>query len=355
MDERKWTFKKVLKYLFFTFLITVGLTFSYGFWVYLQTQKIEDPKKCFITKMYGINLCPGSSKYVTYQQVPTLFFRALIMSEDASFYIHHGFDWFEIKESLRQNLLEWKFARGGSTLTQQLAKNLYLTKEKSLERKFKEFFISKQIEKHLTKTQILEKYVNVVEFAENIYGIGPAAHYFFNKNSSQLNILESVYLVSLLPNPKSYSLSFKKKSLNQINIKRMKIILNRLYRTHRITDEIFVYCEMLIDSEPWPFPYYSENVFSKDYKSTTEDELFLELEQTNPWNGKTDNDDLENNDKELYENENNDSQENIDYEDTSVKEQLQNLENSNEPDSTKEDFTDEDNINPETFNEEVPN
>ena len=151
MDERKRPFRKFLKYGFFAGCIGFLFFASYGAFIYWQTQTIKDPKKCFTTSMYKINLCPGNSNYVRYKNVPQHFFQSLILSEDASFYSHKGFDWFEIKESFRRNIQERKFSRGGSTLTQQLAKNLYLTKEKTLSGKFKEFFIAKQIEKRLSK------------------------------------------------------------------------------------------------------------------------------------------------------------------------------------------------------------
>lgn len=280
MDERKWTFKNILKKISLLSLVVAFLFISYGSFVYLQIQTIKSPAKCFTTSMNKVRLCPSDANYVRHKQVPKIFFRALILSEDASFYSHSGFDWFEIKESFRRNLMEWRFARGGSTLTQQLAKNLYLTREKSLDRKFKEFFIAKQIEEHLNKSQILEKYINVVEFGKNIFGLKRAALHFFAKDPSQLTLLESVYLVSLLPSPKKYSRSFNNKKLSPINLRRMKIILGRLYRTKRISDEIYVYSTMLMEDNDWPFPHFSEYHFTDQDKINIEDELFLELEKT---------------------------------------------------------------------------
>ncbi len=237
-------------------LATVFLVISYGGLVYWQTQSIEDPKKCFTTKMFEVYLCPGSSQYVSYSQVPKHFFQALVLSEDASFWSHEGFDWFEIKESFRRNIMEWKYARGGSTLTQQLAKNLYLTPSKSLSRKFKEFFIAKQIEEKLSKAQILEKYINVVEFGKNIYGLKKAANHYFGKSPANLNLLESVYLVSLLPSPRRLGRSFNSKKLSSNNIWRMEIILKRMNRTNKIDSEQFSYLNKLINEFDWPFYQY---------------------------------------------------------------------------------------------------
>lgn len=277
MDERKWAFRKILKRLFYASLIGFLTLSAYAGIVFYKTKTIKDPTKCFVTSMYKVSLCSTGPNYVRFKNIPKHFFQALILSEDASFYSHKGFDWFEIKESFRRNFLEWKFARGGSTLTQQLAKNLYLTKSKSLDRKFREFFISRQIEKKLSKSQILEKYVNVVEFGKGLFGLKKASSHYFNKSPDMLNILESIYLVSLLPSPKRLGKSFKNRKLSRNNIWRMKVILKRLYRTNRINDELFVYLQMLIEDSDWPFENYSEDMFKTP---TIEDQMFEELDNT---------------------------------------------------------------------------
>ena len=275
MDERKRSFRSLSQLILKIGLGSLIIFFLYGTFVYVQLKTIDNPKKCFKTKMFNVHLCPSNSNYVRYSETPKHFFQALILSEDASFWSHKGFDWFEIKESFRRNFLEWRFARGGSTLTQQLAKNLYLSPNKSIDRKFKEFFLAKQLEKKLSKAQILEKYINVVEFGKKLYGLKPAAKKYFDKSVGRLNLLESVYLVSLLPSPRRLSKSFEQRKLSKNNIWRMKIILKRLYRTNRISDEMYVYLEMLLDQEDWPFDSFSEEFINEDFN--VEDELLDEL------------------------------------------------------------------------------
>lgn len=279
MDERKRPFRKFLKYSAWSLLALCLSFLLYGSYVYWQTQNIENPEQCMITQLYHVNLCPQNANYIHYKDVPKHFFQALILSEDASFYSHKGFDWVEIKESFRRNIEEWRFARGGSTLTQQLAKNMYLSKEKSLSRKFKEFFIAKQIEKKLSKAQILEKYVNVVEFGNQIYGLSKASSHYFDKNPSQLSLLESIYLVSLLPSPVRLGQSFNNKKLSKNNIWRMEVILKRMYRTKKISDELFVYLQMQIEDNPWPFGYDVPQMMEG---LTIEDQMFEEFETLNP-------------------------------------------------------------------------
>ena len=279
MDDRKWTFKKIL---IFASLTTLALACSfvfYGVLIFLQTKNIQDPTKCFVTSMNHVHLCRESPHYVRYNDVPKHFFQSLILSEDGSFYTHKGFDWFEIKESFRRNIVEWKFARGGSTITQQLAKNLYLTTEKSLGRKFKEFFISKQIESKLTKTQILEKYINVVEFGEQVFGLQAASEKYFAKSPSLLNLLESVYLVSLLPSPKRLSQGFAEKQLSENNLWRMRIILRRLYRSKNISDTAYVYAKFLLEESPWPFENFNIELYEQNDEQSIDDELDMELNE----------------------------------------------------------------------------
>ncbi|MEC4669182.1 MAG: monofunctional biosynthetic peptidoglycan transglycosylase [Nitrospiraceae bacterium] len=130
--------------------------------------------------------------------------RAVIVAEDASFYSHGGFDWEGIKEAAAHNLERGKLHRGGSTITQQLAKNLYLSSEKSLLRKAHEAVITRTLEHQLTKSRILELYLNVVEWGQGIYGAEAAARHHFGKSAAALNLEEAVFLAAILPAPRQH-------------------------------------------------------------------------------------------------------------------------------------------------------
>jgi len=119
-------------------------------------------------------------KWTPLERIPDLLKKTVLVSEDIDFYNHKGIDYFELKESIKKNLLTGKKSRGGSTITQQLAKNLYLSTEKSYYRKLREFFIAKRLEKNLSKDRILELYLNIIEFGNGIFGVGAAAEYFFS-------------------------------------------------------------------------------------------------------------------------------------------------------------------------------
>jgi monofunctional biosynthetic peptidoglycan transglycosylase len=130
--------------------------------------------------------------------------QAVVAGEDASFFTHEGFDWEGIKDAALYNLEAGKLKRGGSTITQQLAKNLYLSSERSFLRKAREALIARSLEQHLTKERILELYLNVVEWGQGIYGAEAAAQHHFKKPSRDLTADEAAWLAAILPAPRRY-------------------------------------------------------------------------------------------------------------------------------------------------------
>ncbi|HEY5975934.1 MAG TPA: biosynthetic peptidoglycan transglycosylase [Geobacteraceae bacterium] len=131
---------------------------------------------------------------------------AVVLAEDGRFYEHGGVDFRAVREALRHDLATRSFARGASTITQQLAKNLFLTREKSLIRKVKEVALAWRLEHALTKGRILELYLNVIELGPLVYGIGHGAHYYFAKPASELTPRECAFLAAMLPGPqKAYN------------------------------------------------------------------------------------------------------------------------------------------------------
>jgi membrane peptidoglycan carboxypeptidase len=127
---------------------------------------------------------------------------AVLICEDGAFLRHRGFDEEAIRNSIRENFKAGRFVRGASTISMQLAKNLYLSREKTLSRKLQEAVLTELLEQELTKDQIMELYLNVIEFGPGIYGIGPAANYYFNSSPGRLSLGQSLYLASILSNPK---------------------------------------------------------------------------------------------------------------------------------------------------------
>jgi monofunctional biosynthetic peptidoglycan transglycosylase len=176
-------------------ILSVVLIAIVGVLVVLSTvPSTKDILGCFTTSMYHVELCPKNNQYVRISTLPSQLQWGVILSEDGAFYSHKGLDWFELRESMEKNIKTHSYSRGGSTITQQLVKNLYLTSDKSLLRKFKEVLLALDVEKKLKKSQILELYFNVVEFGPNLFGIKKASQYYFGKSPSALSVSESVFL-----------------------------------------------------------------------------------------------------------------------------------------------------------------
>ncbi|HSE58508.1 MAG TPA: monofunctional biosynthetic peptidoglycan transglycosylase [Nitrospiraceae bacterium] len=130
--------------------------------------------------------------------------RAVIAAEDAQFFSHEGFDWEGVREAAIKNLEAGKVVHGGSTITQQLAKNLYLSSERSLLRKAQEALITRSLEHHLSKRRILELYLNVAEWGRGVYGAEAAAQHHFHKSALELTEEEAATLAAILPSPRRY-------------------------------------------------------------------------------------------------------------------------------------------------------
>ncbi len=139
--------------------------------------------------------------WVPFNAIPDLLKKAVRITEDASFYQHEGIDYTELKEAIKENWEEKRFVRGASTITQQLAKNLYLTTDRSLLRKLKEYFIAKRLEEQLSKARIFHLYLNIIELGDGLFGVEAASRYYFGKSVRFLTLEEIVRLTAIIPRP----------------------------------------------------------------------------------------------------------------------------------------------------------
>ena len=139
---------------------------------------------------------------VAYERISPYLRRAVLVAEDNSFYEHGGVDTEAMKEAIQRDWERRKMTQGGSTITQQLAKNLYLSPSRNPLRKIEEYFVARSLESHLTKKRILELYLNVVEMGERVYGAEAAARFYFHKSASDLSPQEAALLAGCLPNPR---------------------------------------------------------------------------------------------------------------------------------------------------------
>jgi monofunctional biosynthetic peptidoglycan transglycosylase len=162
---------------------------------------------------------------------------AILVSEDWAFYQHHGYDEKQMKEALEKTIEEGKLSRGASTITQQVVKNIYLSKEKSIVRKVRELWMATKIEKVLGKSRILELYLNIAELGEGIFGVGQASRFYFHKSPSALSAKEGAFLAMLLPSPKKYAISYRHGELTPYARKIIRSILNKMVMAHYLTPE----------------------------------------------------------------------------------------------------------------------
>jgi monofunctional biosynthetic peptidoglycan transglycosylase len=142
--------------------------------------------------------------WVDYRRISTHLKRAIIIAEDAKFVDHEGFDWEGIQRAMGKNLRRGKIVAGGSTITQQLAKNLFLSGERSLLRKGQEAILTAMLEAAMDKRRIFEIYLNVAEWGENVFGAEAAARHYFGVDAAALEPGQAARLAAMLPRPRYY-------------------------------------------------------------------------------------------------------------------------------------------------------
>ena len=153
---------------------------------------------------------------------------AVVLSEDWGFYKHQGVDFEELKKAVDESLRERRMVRGASTISQQVVKNVFLSSSRSLWRKAHEMVLTQKMERVVDKRRILETYFNIVELGPNIYGIRQASYHYFRKHPSALNPREAAFIAMLLPSPKRYYVSFKRRQLTRFARSRVRSILTKL-------------------------------------------------------------------------------------------------------------------------------
>jgi monofunctional glycosyltransferase len=164
--------------------------------------------------------------WVPFERISPSLIRAVLAGEDSRFFDHEGFDWEEIQKALEKDWKEGKFSRGASTISQQLAKNLFLSTSKNPLRKLHEALITWEMEKIMTKRRILEIYLNVIEWGDGIYGAEAASRNYFNTSAAGLSADQAAFLSSIIPSPNG---AFNP-STHRGRVARRKNLIERLMR-----------------------------------------------------------------------------------------------------------------------------
>jgi len=201
----------------FKWLVTIvaAAIVLYAVWIGIalyrlpSVAQLADPKtnltiqvKDWQGKFHPFVVGPLNPWWTRSENIPSEMEWAVIVAEDGNFYRHEGIDVKAIKNAIKYDLEKKSFARGASTITQQTAKNLFLSQKKTVSRKIEEIYLAKRMEQELTKGRILELYLNIVELGPMVHGIGHGARYYFDKPASSLTPRECAFLAAMLPGPK---------------------------------------------------------------------------------------------------------------------------------------------------------
>ncbi len=204
--------KRPVRYILYSALLVILSIFMLYIYIVLTLPDVRglarhNPKSWAMLEMRKARTLAAGKKWrkrqywVRFADIPALLKKAVRITEDASFYQHRGIDTEEIINSFKKNWQSGRPVRGGSTITQQLAKNLYLSTEKSYWRKIKEYFIARELEKHLSKKRIFHIYLNIIELGPGIFGVEAAARYYFGRSVSSLSLEQIIRVTAVIPKP----------------------------------------------------------------------------------------------------------------------------------------------------------
>ncbi|MDH3726423.1 MAG: transglycosylase domain-containing protein [Myxococcales bacterium] len=199
--------------------------------------RVIEPDETTFTMVTG----PTTTNWVPLADVSPFLIEAVISHEDARFYDHGGFAPWAIRDALVRNLQEGRYVVGASTISMQLAKNLYLQRQKTLARKVQEVILTWWLENALNKDEILELYLNVIEYGPSIYGLKNAALHYFGRSASDLSPAESAFLACILPAPKRYHAYYERDALTTSIRSKMGRLLEHMAKRERIGSEALAY------------------------------------------------------------------------------------------------------------------
>jgi monofunctional glycosyltransferase len=193
--------------------LVCAIGFAYGAYLYLTLPDVRPLRTAnpATTAFWEIRAREAIAKgrqpkrvqrWVSYSRISPHLKRAVLVAEDAKFWQHEGIDFEQMKESMEVNIERGEFVRGASTITQQLAKNLYLSPSKNPIRKVRELLIARRLEAELTKQRILELYLNVIEWGDGIYGAEGAARTYFGKSAAEIGPSDAALLAAAIVNPR---------------------------------------------------------------------------------------------------------------------------------------------------------
>ena len=186
----------------------------------------------------------ANPNYTPLNQISPYLRKSVLTTEDPSFFSHHGFIAEAFKQSIIKNIKTKQFSRGASTISMQLIKNVFLTRQKTLSRKLEEILLVYILENNriVSKERMLEVYFNIIEWGPNVYGIGEASHFYFQKSPSKLTLNECIYLANIIPSPKKFMYQFNDEgNLKSFAITKQKYLTNLMMRRGILSADDTIY------------------------------------------------------------------------------------------------------------------
>jgi monofunctional glycosyltransferase len=273
----KWVAFLILA-LFLMFVADIAVCFVYPD---VSILKKENPKKTSFMK-YREKQWAGkglnkniTQKWVSFKRISPYMVKAVIIAEDDKFWRHDGFDFIAMQKAFEKDIKKRKLKVGGSTISQQLAKNLFLTPDKNPIRKIKEAIYTWRIERNLSKKRIMELYLNVAEWGDGLFGIEAAARKYYGKPASSLGPEEAARLATVLPNPIRYSPVGSSKYVRNRSALIYKIMVRRgivIEEYEDVMSEPQAESDKETNQEPEPAEGYSADTSGPDVPDTVEKE-----------------------------------------------------------------------------------
>lgn len=233
---KKWLYGIFLSFatIIMIFILTVCGIYIFSDKVKFDVNKIKNSSayiEIFDNKNRPIKDKNTANTFVELKTLSNDTKNAFISIEDKNFYKHKGLNYKRMAKAMLKNITSFSFSEGASTISQQLIKNTHLTNEKTISRKINEIVLAKQLEKNMSKDQILEYYLNIIYFGDNCYGIENASQHYFSKPASKLNLQESAVLAGLIKSPNTYSPT---KNMTKTT-KRRNVVLSEMFRDKKIS------------------------------------------------------------------------------------------------------------------------
>ena len=223
--------RRTLLFLVIILLVVAGIQLKGGYDKYIAALE-EKPLETVIDEL------KSEEDYTKYEDIPKIYFDALVAVEDRRFYKHNGFDFIGSCRAVYNDIKAWELLEGGSTIAQQLAKNLYFPNDHTLERKIAEIFMALKIEREYEKDDVLELYVNGIYYGSGYYCIYDASIGYFDKKPSEMNDYECTLLVGIPNAPSVYSLNVNPKLAHQRQDKVLECMVELEYISQDEADAI---------------------------------------------------------------------------------------------------------------------